>query len=104
MKDNDCIWINILNHQGEEFHTVRGKTCSYKISGNQLVLLNTNRNISRSNIEQSLTVINPTVSKFEAMNFQGPSYIFAIISESPRSYENIDISLRQKIGAMLYEY
>lgn len=81
MNDNDRIWTNILNPQGEEFHTVRGKTYSYKFSGNQLVLLNTNRNIPRRNIEQALTVINPTVSKFEEMNLQGPSYIFAIISD-----------------------
>ncbi|MDD3417210.1 MAG: hypothetical protein PHY47_24980 [Lachnospiraceae bacterium] len=30
----------------------------------------------------NLTVINPTVSKFEAMNLQGPSYIYAIISDA----------------------
>ncbi|MBS5934153.1 MAG: hypothetical protein KIC94_14935 [Clostridiales bacterium] len=82
MNDNDRIWTNILNHQGEEFHTVRGKTCSYKISGNHIVLLNTNRTIPRSNIEQAITVINPTVSKFNSMNLQGSSYIFAIISDS----------------------
>ena len=81
MNDNDRIWTNISNHQGEELNTVRGRTCSYKIAGNQIVLLNTNRNIPRSNIEQALAVINPTVSKLEAMNLQGPSYILAIIND-----------------------
>lgn len=81
MCDIITIWKNILEHQGETFHTVRGKSCSYIISGNQIVLQNTNRNIPRSNIEQALTVINPSVSKFESINLQGPSYIMAIITD-----------------------
>jgi len=82
MSEFDRIWTNILKHEGEEFYTVTGKPCSYRISGNQIVLLNTNRNISRSNIECALDVVNPTVSKLESMNLQGPSYIMAIITDS----------------------
>lgn len=82
MSEFDRIWTNILKHEGEEFYTVTGKPCSYRISGNQIVLLNTNRNISRSNIECALDVVNPTVSKLERMNLQGPSYIMAIITDS----------------------
>lgn len=81
MNDNDKVWRNIVNHEGEQFHTVTGKICSYRISGNQIVLINTNRNIPKSNIEQALTVVNPTVSKLESMNLQGPSYIMAIITD-----------------------
>jgi hypothetical protein len=81
MNDCDQIWTNILKHEGEQFYTITGRPCSYKISGNQIVLLNTNRNIPRSNIERALAVVNPTVSKFESMNLQGPSYIMAIITD-----------------------
>lgn len=68
MSEFDKVWSNILKHEGEEFYTVTGKPCSYRISGNQVVLLNTNRNISRSNIERALGVVDPTVSKLESMN------------------------------------
>lgn len=82
MNEIDQIWTNIINHQREQFYTVKGKACSYEISGNQIILLNTNRNIPKSNIERALSVINPTVSEFERMNLQGPSYIMAIITDS----------------------
>jgi hypothetical protein len=82
MNEFEQIWANILKHEGEQFYTVTGKPCSYKISGNQIILLNTNRNIPRSNIEHALAVVNPTVSKLESMNLQGPSYIMAIITDS----------------------
>ncbi len=81
MYENDRIWANIVKHEGEQFFTVTGRPCSYKISGNQIILLNTTRNIPRSNIERSLEVVNPTVSQFENMNLQGPSYIMAIITD-----------------------
>jgi len=81
MDDYDWVWTNILDHEGEKFYTVTGEPCSYKISGNQIVLLNTNRNIPRSNIERALTIEKPTVSKLSAMNLQGPSYILAIITD-----------------------
>ena len=81
MCDFITIWNNILEHEGETFYTVTGKPCSYKILGNQIVLQNTNRNIPRSNIEKALAVINPSVSKFERINLQGPSYIMAIITD-----------------------
>ena len=82
MNEYDRIWTNIVKHEGEQFYTVTGKPCSYKISGNQIILLNTNRNIPRSNIERALDVVNPTVSALERINLQGPSYIMAIISDS----------------------
>lgn len=81
MSKYDRIWANIVKHAGEQFYTVKGRPCSYKISGNQIILLNTTRNIPRSNIERALDVVNPTVSQFERMNLQGPSYIMAIISD-----------------------
>ena len=81
MNEYDRIWANIVNHEGEQFYTVTGRPCSYKISGNQIILLNTTRNIPRSNIERALEVVNPTVSQFERMNLQGPSYIMAIITD-----------------------
>jgi len=81
MNEYDRIWANIVNHEGEQFYTVTGRPCSYKVSGNQIILLNTTRNIPRSNIERALEIVNPTVSQFERLNLQGPSYIMAIITD-----------------------
>lgn len=82
MNEYNLIWTNILKHEGEQFYTVTGKPCCYKISGNQIILQNTKRIIPRSNIERALEVVNPTVSELEKINLQGPSYIMAIISDS----------------------
>ena len=81
MNEYDRICANIVNHEGEQFYTVTGRPCSYKVSGNQIILLNTTRNIPRSNIERALEIVNPTVSQFERLNLQGPSYIMAIITD-----------------------
>jgi hypothetical protein len=81
MNEYDKIWANIVKHEGEQFYTVTGRPCYYKISGNQIILLNTTRNIPRSNIERALDVVNPKVSQLERMNLQGPSYILAIIGD-----------------------
>lgn len=81
MKRIEDVWPKILEYEGETFYTVKGRPCSYKVVGSQIVLLNTNRNIPKSNIERALEVANPTVSQFERMNLQGPSYIMAIIKD-----------------------
>jgi hypothetical protein len=81
MNEYDRIWANIVNYEGEQFFTITGRPCSYKVFGNQIILPNTTRNIPRSNIERALEIVNPTVSQFERMNLQAPSYILAIITD-----------------------
>lgn len=81
MNNFESIWKNICDHEKEIFYTKRHRPCSYKVSGNQLILLNTTRNIPRSNFERALTVDDPSPSKFQRLNLQGPSYIYAIITD-----------------------
>lgn len=77
----NSVWNNIIKYEGQKFYTKRGIECTYIIKGEQIVLQNTNRNIPRSNIEKAIAVDNPSVYKFEKLNLQGPSYIYAIITD-----------------------
>ena len=79
----DVIWNNIIKHQGEQFYTTaQHNPFSYNVKGNCVILNNTNQNIPRSNFEIAIKLSNPTVSKLNALNLRGPSYIMAIISDS----------------------
>lgn len=81
--DSCKVWNNIVRFQGEQFFTTSKKIpFSYIVKNNNIILQNTNRSIPRSNIETSLNVESPTVSKLKELNLQGPSYLLAIITDS----------------------
>lgn len=79
--NKDIIWNNIVNCEGQVFHTTsQNKPFSYIVKGNSIALQNTNHNIPRSHIESALNIPNPTASKLN--HLRGPSYILALITDS----------------------
>ena len=77
----ESVWNNIKRHQGETFRTVTGKSFEYHVDGNAIKLHNTKRSIPKTNVESALLVPKPSPGLFTQLGFQGPSYLFAIITD-----------------------
>lgn len=80
MTDIHNTWAKITQMAGTEFHTKTGKAFSYDISGNMVSLKNTNRSLPRSHFERALERM-PVSGPGQLQDLQGPSYIFAILSD-----------------------
>ena len=81
-KNVDYIWENIKRHSGETFKTVTGIPYDFHVDGEYIRLHNTNWSIPKKNVENALFVKEPTVSKFKKAGFQGPSYLYGIITDN----------------------
>lgn len=81
-KNVDSIWENIKRHSGETFKTVTGIPYDFHVDGEYIRLHNTNWSIPKKDIENALLVKEPTVSKFKKAGFQGPSYLYGIITDN----------------------
>lgn len=92
MRGTQTAWEGIVSLAGEVFHTKTGKAFTYQISGNAVALLNTNRNLPRAHIERALGRM-PLDGPGQLQDLQGPSYIFAIITD-PRVSGGRDDLLR----------
>lgn len=75
------VWKRITSHAGELFYTKRGVPYTYHISGQRIVLENTNRNIPYRDIERALSLPDLSVTKLNQINVQGPSYLYGIITD-----------------------
>ena len=78
----DYIWENIKRHSGETFKTVTGIPYDFHVDGEYIRLHNTNWSIPKKDVENALLVKEPTVSKFKKAGFQGPSYLYGIITDN----------------------
>ena len=81
-KNVDSIWENIKRHSGETFKTVTGIPYDFHVDGEYIRLHNTNWSIPKKDVENALLVKEPTVSKFKKAGFQGPSYLYGIITDN----------------------
>ena len=81
-KNVDYIWENIKRHSGETFKTVTGIPYDFHVDGEYIRLHNTNWSIPKKDVENALLVKEPTVSKFKKAGFQGPSYLYGIITDN----------------------
>lgn len=75
------VWKRITSHAGELFYTKRGVPYTYHISGQHIVLENTNRNIPCRDIERALAIPELSITKLNQLNVQGPSYLYGIITD-----------------------
>lgn len=80
MSDVKDIWSRIVQHAGEEFRQYRGKPFTYSVTGNVLRPSTTNWNIPRSQFELAYKRDFKKVSDLQ--DLQGPSYLFAILSDT----------------------
>lgn len=79
--DFEQVWRNVETHAGEEFYTVKNISFTYTFKGNRISLNNTNRDIPRSDFERAFAVNPEKPMVLNKMNVQGPSYLFAIITD-----------------------
>ena len=76
------VWKKINLHAGETFRTVKGIPYDFHVEGEYIRLHNTNWSIPRIDVEKALLVKDPSVLKFQRLGFQGPSYLFGIITDA----------------------
>lgn len=75
----EFIWNRIKQNEGQIFYTVTNRPCSYEFRDTYLKLLNTNRCIPKTQIEQAWLMKAKQPS--EISDFMAPSYIIAIITD-----------------------
>ena len=77
----ESIWENIKRHEGEIFYTVSGLEFTYQVVGENLIHTRSKVAISKSAFEKAI-VLNPQKPSDLHNDVVGPSYIYAIISDS----------------------
>jgi hypothetical protein len=80
MDDIDAVWRRIEAHAGETFRQVRGAEFTYRVEGSSVWPDRTNRNLARSQFAQALDRW-PLTSTTQLQDLQGPSYLFAILTD-----------------------
>ena len=79
--DPHNIWSRIAAHAGETFRTVTGIPYTYHVDGDWICLHNTNWRIPRRDAEDATGVAAPSVSLFKRRGYQGPSYLYGIVTD-----------------------
>lgn len=80
MASFEVIWARIQRHQTEAFHQVRGGVFTYTVSGNAVMPDRTDRLLARSQFEKAFERL-PVAGPGELSDLQGPSYLFAILTD-----------------------
>lgn len=82
-KNINIIWANILRNENEIFRTVTGKSYTYIVK-NDFILINNDRRrrITREEIARALLIKNPSPSKIKSEGIWGPSYVYGIITDN----------------------
>ena len=81
MDEIEAVWKRIEAHAGEEFRQVRGGKFTYRVEGGSVCPDRTNRNLGKSQFAQALDR-RPLTSTLQLQDLQGPSYLFAILTDS----------------------
>ena len=82
-KNIDTVWANIITHQNENFFTIKGKSYTYTVKDNYLLVNNDKRRrITKCALAKAILINNPTPSKIEAEGIWGPSYVYGIITDN----------------------
>jgi hypothetical protein len=77
----DAVWRRIEAHAGETFRQVRGGEFTYRVDGGSVWPDRTNRNLGKSQFAQALDR-RPLTSTTQLQDLQGPSYLFAILTDA----------------------
>ena len=76
----EVVWARIQAHQGEVFHQVRGGEFTYAVSGNAVHPDRTTRDLHKSQFEKALERV-PVAGPGDLQDLQGPSYLYAILTD-----------------------
>ncbi len=80
MHDFEAVWRSIAAFQGQTFRLKRGQPFQYVVSGNNVVPTTTNRQLGRSQFARAFQRL-PVQGPAELNDLQGPSYLFAILTD-----------------------
>lgn len=86
-RDWDQTWQRIVALEGETFHQKRGKPFQYKIQYGMLHPTTTNHQLARSQFEKALERM-PLDGPGGLQDLRGPSYLWAILSDTRVSGES----------------
>lgn len=74
------VWSQIENNAGHTFHQKRGGEFTYAVVSGCVIPDRTNRQLPKSHFEQAFDRL-PVSGPGELQDLQGPSYLFAILSD-----------------------
>lgn len=74
------MWTQIRRHQGQTFHTIRGKELRYTVEGDLVYHNLTPYPLSRSDFEKAFRLMPLTGPGQIQYLVRGPSYIYAILT------------------------
>ncbi len=79
----ECIWENIISHEGEEFKTVRNLPFTYSIIDKTLITNRTSYPLSKENFRKAYNLM-PTIKRPSDFSniIHGPSYVFVILNDA----------------------
>jgi hypothetical protein len=81
MTDFAEVWQRIVDLQGQTFHQVRGRSFTYSVVGGSVLPSTVNRLLGKSQFAQAYERI-PLHGPGQLQDLQGPSYLFAILTDS----------------------
>jgi len=87
MDDFESVWHRIVIHAGEEFEQFEGGKFTYEVNGNVLNPSRTNQNLSKGQFEEAWDRM-PVEGPGALQDLQGPSYLFAILTD-PRIWTEL---------------
>ena len=76
----DVVWQRIVTLEGQPFCQMRGKAFRYRVSGNSVVPSTANRQLARSQFARAYERA-PLRGPGQLQDLQGPSYLFAILTD-----------------------
>jgi len=77
----DKIWSRIELNSGQVFALKRGQEFTYEVRSGCVIPDRANRSLPRSNFKQAFELL-PLTGPGAIQHLQGPSYIFAILSDT----------------------
>lgn len=80
MTDFSAMWARVQDHAGETFQTVRGKEFRYSATDSGIDMLTTNRVLPRRDFEAAFARM-PVSGPGALQDLQGPSYVYAILTD-----------------------
>ena len=87
--DFDTVWMRIIGLEGSPFRQIRGQEFTYRIVSGAVVPSTTNRNLPRSSFEAAYRR-RPLKSTAALQDLQGPSYLFAILTDPRVASERLE--------------
>ncbi len=80
MSQFEDVWKRIVACEGAVFRQLRGKEFRYRVTGGSVVPTTTNRQLAKSHFARAYERL-PVSGPGELQDLQGPSYLYAILTD-----------------------